>query len=475
MRARLSALVGLLTLGGCSLTLPVSGTSDHANEVFTGTVTGTLGGQGSLQVASNQGGVCNGTFRYSDTRNKGAGAVDCDDGRQGDFVFRSDGKRGYGFARMSDGGWAQFLFGSLGDYSAVEWSVVRKEFAELSVKMALDITDYCDRYPRTPKCTNTAMPANPAVNPVTAAVKRPKPAADGDDGDTAAPASARVATSARSPAAAPAAKSDDLAGLRFPSGDIRPDDVAVIIGNADYPRFGHDIPALPPARADAALMRRYATQALGIRDGNIIALNNATGAQMVEIFGNDRDPKGKLYDWVKPGLSRVFIYYAGHGAPAGKDHSPMLVPADAGAAQIALSGYPLSTLYANLAKLPAERVTVMLEACFSGASPNGTVIPAASPIAIVAKPVAPPQKLTVIAAAASDQIASWDEGRTHGLMTRYFALGMSGKADEAPYGDGDGAVTLDELDGYLKDTVAYAARRAYGRDQTVQIVKRTGP
>jgi hypothetical protein len=47
---------------------------------------------------------------------------------------------------------------------------------------------------------------------------------------------------------------------------------------------------------------------------------------------------------------------------------------------------------------------------------------------------------------------------------------MSGEADAAPYGNGDGKVGYDELAGYFKDTITYFARRYYGRDQKAQIV-----
>ncbi len=49
-------------------------------------------------------------------------------------------------------------------------------------------------------------------------------------------------------------------------------------------------------------------------------------------------------------------------------------------------------------------------------------------------------------------------------------MGMSGEADAAPYGNGDGRVGYDELGRYFKKTVTKFARRYYGRDQTVQIV-----
>ncbi|MBT3359147.1 MAG: hypothetical protein HN403_05920 [Rhodospirillales bacterium] len=258
--------------------------------------------------------------------------------------------------------------------------------------------------------------------------------------------------------------------VTFAKGKSRPDDIAVIVGNGDYAKLGRDIPDVTPAHADAESFKRYAMTALGVREGNIIDLRDATGAQLKGVFGSDRSHKGQLFDWVRPGQSRVWVYYAGHGAPAGKEGTAFLVPVDADAARIEINGYPLSVLYANLGKIPAKSMTVVLEACFSGASQAGTVISRASGIFVRPKTPAVPGNITVIAAGAADQIASWEEDKSHGLFTKYYLTGMSGEADKVPHGNGDSKVALKELDAYLDSTLTYYARRYYGRDQKVRIV-----
>ncbi|MBT3359148.1 MAG: hypothetical protein HN403_05925 [Rhodospirillales bacterium] len=258
--------------------------------------------------------------------------------------------------------------------------------------------------------------------------------------------------------------------ITFPNGPQRVDDIAVIIGIADYAKMGRDIPNVPPAHADAESFKRYALAALGIRRGNIIDLRDATGAQIERVFGSERTHKGQLFDWVRPGDSRVWVYYAGHGAPAGKEGTAFLVPADADAARIEINGYPLDTLYANLSRIPAKSVTVILEACFSGASQGGTVISRASGIFVRPKAAVVPGNITVIAAGGPEQMASWEEDSSHGLFTKYYLTGMSGEADKKPHGNGDGEVAVDELARYLERTLTYYARRYYGRDQKARIV-----
>jgi TPR repeat protein len=252
---------------------------------------------------------------------------------------------------------------------------------------------------------------------------------------------------------------------RFRPSKPRPDDIAVIIGNANYKKLGRDIPNVTPAYADAEGIKRYVRQALGIAEDNIIYIKDATQKDMISTFGSGTNHKGKLFRYLVPGKSRVFVYYAGHGAP-GEGDSNYLVPTDAEASLIDLNGYPIKTLYKNLSKLPAKSVTVVLEACFSGASQGGSLIQRSSGITVVPKASSVPSNITVISAGAADQIASWEEDKSHSLFTKYFLKGMSGEADA----NKDSKVSWAELKDYLAKTVTRFALRYYGREQTAQIV-----
>jgi TPR repeat protein len=258
--------------------------------------------------------------------------------------------------------------------------------------------------------------------------------------------------------------------VRFRSSPTRPDDIAVIIGNANYTKQSRDIPNVTPAYADAAGIKRYFMTAKGVRKGNIIQLKDATGSQLVSVFGNERNHKGQLFNWVKPNVSNVYVYYAGHGAPAGNGESSVLVPSDSTSETIELTGYPLATLYKNLGKIPAKSITVILEACFSGQSQKGYLSKRTSGLSLQPRMPTIPTKITVISAGAANQVASWEKNESHSLFTKYFLKGMSGEGDKTPYGNGDGKVTHKELGKYLDGTMTYYARRYYGRDQSAQIV-----
>lgn len=255
--------------------------------------------------------------------------------------------------------------------------------------------------------------------------------------------------------------------INFKSISKRPDDIAVIIGNANYEKQGKDIPNVNPAYADAEGIKQYFMQALGVKEGNIIYLKDATAAQLLGTFGDKESHKGQLYNWVKPNVSNVYVYYAGHGVPGGNKGNAYLVPTDADSQTIQFSGYPLSTLYSNLGKLSAKSITVILEACFSGASQAGNLFSKSSPIVIRAKKTMIPKNVKVISAGAVDQMASWEKDKSHGLFTKYFLKAMSGEGDK----NNDGKVSDIELKDYLGETMTYYARRYYGRDQNVQIMQ----
>ncbi len=247
-------------------------------------------------------------------------------------------------------------------------------------------------------------------------------------------------------------------------------DIAVVIGNSNYTKKGRDIPNVTPAYADAKAVKNYFLKDLGVKEENLIFLKDATTSQLVSVFGNYKTHKGQLYNWVKPEASNVYIYYAGHGAPAGSDGTAYLVPSDASTDNMELTGYPLDIMYKNLENLPSKSTTVILESCFSGASQSGTLISNASPIYLKEKAPNIPSNISVISAGSANEMASWEKDKSNSLFTKYFLSGIKGEADNAPYGNADGDVDALELGRYLDDPVSYYARRYYGREQNVQIV-----
>jgi len=259
-------------------------------------------------------------------------------------------------------------------------------------------------------------------------------------------------------------KGDDLkvdVHNNIPKGkDTRPDAVAVIIGNK---RYSHG-PDVAYAHHDAVYMKKYVIDVFGYKKENFIYELDATKGIMEDTFGTSEDFKGKLYNWVKARPLEVFVYYVGHGAPEADGKSAFLMPVDAKAASISKMGYSLDIFYKNLAKIPAKRITVVLDACFSGDSDGGKLrknislgmLKAADPVGTVPNAV-------IFAAAGKGQVSHWFPEKSHSLFTYFFMKGLKGKADS----NKDKRITVGELKKYMVDKVSYRASRLRGKQTPI--------
>lgn len=241
--------------------------------------------------------------------------------------------------------------------------------------------------------------------------------------------------------------------------------IAVVIGNRDYQRTR----PVEFALNDAHEVKRLLIQSLGFLEGNVFLVENANQGDMRVIFGTKEDHFGRLNNAVKPHQSDVFVYYSGHGAPGLKnlqdgdqEAQGYLLPVECDPQYVELGGYPLSTLYENLAKVEAKSVTVVLDACFSGEKVFDNI----SPVAIkVANPSQLKPEIVVMAASSSRQVSCWYNEQQHGLFTYQFLAGVS---DLAADKDRNGTLTFTELFAFISDRsvgVPYQARRIHGVEQ----------
>jgi len=232
--------------------------------------------------------------------------------------------------------------------------------------------------------------------------------------------------------------------------------VAVIAGNRNY---RHDRATdVTYAHRDAAAFRRYVVEVLGYDPDRIIYVRDATLGRLTEVFGNERNHQGELWSILDPkGRSDVVVFYSGHGGPGLTDKRGYLLPVEAGPDTAEIGGYPLDLLYRNLGRLAEARsVRLFVDACFTGESHTGMLITKASPvIARAGLPESVADKLVVLTAASSDQLASWDDKARHGLFTKHLLDALYGGGDL----DDDGRVTLAEAKSYLDDEMTKAARR----------------
>jgi hypothetical protein len=248
----------------------------------------------------------------------------------------------------------------------------------------------------------------------------------------------------------------------------RPDAVAIIIANRKYKNS--EIPEVKYANDDARSVRKYLIETFGIPEANIIEKADAPLSEMQGLFGSKEEHRATLYSRVRENKSEIFIYYVGHGAPDSVSQKVYLVPSDANPDMIRVQGYPLETLYDNLAKLSAERnpksMTIVLDTCFSGGSAGGMLIKNASPLYLEATmPAAKLKNTVVFASAKGNQISSWYPDKNHSLFTYFFLKSIKLAVEE------NNTVSASDLEKTLTgpDGVNDLAWRLYNREQQPQV------
>jgi hypothetical protein len=228
------------------------------------------------------------------------------------------------------------------------------------------------------------------------------------------------------------------------------------------------LPSARFAERDAALMRRYAVEALGINDDleHLYFRTGAdvTGGELRKLFGET----GWLARRVTANTDLV-VYFAGHGAPDAARRTPYLLPFDADPAFVTETGFALGTLYDRLARLPARSITVILDACFSGLTRGGEALVAGTrPTQLsIEHPALVRRQMAVLTASRDAQAAGDLPEARHGLLTYWIARGLRGEADA----NDDDTITITELGRFAEVRVRETAARL-DRDQRPLLVAR---
>jgi hypothetical protein len=244
-----------------------------------------------------------------------------------------------------------------------------------------------------------------------------------------------------------------------PPAEEDPDAIAVIVGNRNYAM----LPASEVSENDAGAMYAFLTEHLGYRSDNIIDVRDATKADLERVFGAEPGLDGELARVVQRAPNtKVLVYYSGHGASDAAQTETYLLPVDMEPYREELGGYKLSTLYANLARLDAKAVLVLLEMDY-GRDHGPLVLPPNLPETLItALPRAPMPALIVLAASDRGQRTLIDVTYDIGLFTRYLIEGLAGNADLVPIGNGDGELDSTELYAFTAAYVELAARKTFG-------------
>ncbi len=227
----------------------------------------------------------------------------------------------------------------------------------------------------------------------------------------------------------------------------------VIIANQNY----ENMPDVPYAWSDGDIFKKYCETTLGIPAKNIKYRNNITLGQMKTLLKTlPSDDKN------------IIFYYAGHGLPIDKKNATgddskdaCLVMVDAENEQSECV-YPINDLLAQLGDTKSPKVTVFLDACFSGRTRgSGMVAEGARSVAIRASDTTPKKGNIVVMSASSGTEAAWPhQKQSHGLFT-YFLLKRLQETD--------GNTSLGDLADYIKKNVEELSAEQ-GRTQTPSVI-----
>ena len=221
---------------------------------------------------------------------------------------------------------------------------------------------------------------------------------------------------------------------------------ALIIANEDY-QF---VDPVNFASHDGEVFKEYCIKTLGIPEKQVRYYSNASYGV---ISGG--------VDWLKYALdnfegSKAIVYYCGHGIPDEKTGDAFIVPVDGKGTNTATC-YSLNKLYTTLAATKATNITYFMDACFTGANKEGSMLVAARGVAREAKKEKLDGNAVVFSASSADETAMTYPEKGHGLFT-YFLLK---KLQET-----NGDVTYDELAGYINKNVKKEAFLINEKPQT---------
>lgn len=231
----------------------------------------------------------------------------------------------------------------------------------------------------------------------------------------------------------------------------------LIFGNEDYTTYQADLNSeanVEYAEADAMTFARYAENVLGVPREHITIRTNAISTVMRREIRRFID-KAKYTD----GEAELIFYYSGHGFPDRKTGEAYLMPVDIGGEDV-IEGIQLSQLYQDLTQFPAERVTVFLDACFSGGGRNQGLL-AARGIRIKPRENLIDQgNLVVFSASTGDQESLAYRSKKHGMFSYFLFKKLQ---------ENDPSLTYKELADYLNRMVPLTSSDINYKEQTPSI------
>ncbi len=235
-----------------------------------------------------------------------------------------------------------------------------------------------------------------------------------------------------------------------------PNRFALIIGNEDYNSYQTGLSSevnVEYAERDAKTFKEYAEKTLGIPNENIVLIINA---KVVE-FSKSIEKMNSVAKNLE-GEAEIYFYYAGHGFPDEITKEPFLIPVDVSGTDLEFA-ISLNDVYKKFTEHPTKRVTVFLDACFSGGARNQGLL-AARGVKVQPKENILSGNLVVFTASSGTQSSLPYRDQKHGLFTYYLLKKLQ---------ETSGNISMSEMADYLKRQVSVKSIMINDKEQNPQV------
>ena len=206
---------------------------------------------------------------------------------------------------------------------------------------------------------------------------------------------------------------------------------ALIIGNEDYTSYQRGLDSeqdVDYAVNDAKIFKEFALKTLGVKEDNMFFHTDVAAVKMrreinkVQMIMEALGSKGEL-----------IIYYAGHGYPDELTKVPYLIPVDVSAVDLDFA-YKLNDLYKTLAETNASKITIFLDACFTGGGRESGLM-ASRGVKVKPKEGTLNGNIVVFSASSKNQSALPYHKERHGIFTFHLLKILKEKEGDISYGD----------------------------------------
>lgn len=206
---------------------------------------------------------------------------------------------------------------------------------------------------------------------------------------------------------------------------------ALIVGNENYKKYQTGLSSemnVDYARNDAMVFKDYLIKTFGFTEQNVYLLLDATAGEM----GQKMDLITRRISKAE-GEAELIFYYAGHGLPSEATGIPYLIPVDVSGTNLE-HAIKLADVFQDLAETNASRITVFLDACFSGGGRASGLLAARS---VKIKPMDAniTGNMIVFSSTTGEQSALPYHAEKHGLFTYYLLKKLQETSGDLTYGD----------------------------------------